>query len=136
VMGCLSARRRLQARRRPLSAPRTRDAARPSTRRWELWTSSEPFADLPLHALLHALSQPGGLALPLPGDRDWDAASPPEPAPGWERLVRRCWARDAAERPRASEVVSELEDMAVALRRRRAAAAAAAAPGPGATPGP
>jgi hypothetical protein len=95
--------------------------------RWELWTFAEPFSELPLHALLHALSQPAGLQLPLPGDRDWDAAAGPEPAAGYEALLRRCWARDAAERPRACEIVFALEGMMSGLRRARAAAAQQAA---------
>ncbi|KAI8472959.1 MAG: kinase-like protein [Monoraphidium minutum] len=95
---------------------------------WELWTGAEPFQDLPLHALLHALVQPEGLCPPLPGDRDWDAGWPAaEPAPGWAALVARCWARAPRARPAAAELVSSLEAMAAELRRRRVAAAAAAA---------
>jgi hypothetical protein len=89
-------------------------------RRWELWTGAEPFADLPLHALLHALTQPDGLQLPLPSDRDWAPAWPAtEPAPGWAALARRCWATKAGGRPRAAELVAALEAMMAELRRRR-----------------
>lgn len=123
---------------------------------WELWTLREPFKGVPLHTLLAQLTMPGGMRLPLPGDADWapppaasgdadgapDAASgaaqgaaaaagagPAEPVAGWEALVRRCWARDAAARPSARELVECLEEMIARVRSGlRAAAAAAARP--------
>lgn len=87
---------------------------------WQLWTMQEPFEGVHLHALLHQLSAPGGLSLPVPGTPDWqEPECPAEPAPGWRQLMQRCWQQPAAERPSARQLVAALEEMMEALRAAR-----------------
>eukprot|EP00882_Tetradesmus_deserticola_P018309 GHRQ01019668.1.p1 GENE.GHRQ01019668.1~~GHRQ01019668.1.p1 ORF type:complete len:209 (+),score=107.07 GHRQ01019668.1:35-628(+) len=87
---------------------------------WQLWTMQEPFEGVHLHALLHQLSAPGGLCLPVPGTPDWqEPECPAEPAPGWAQLMQRCWQRAADERPSARQLVAALEEMMEALRAAR-----------------
>ncbi|KAI8475058.1 MAG: kinase-like domain-containing protein [Monoraphidium minutum] len=107
---------------------------------WEMWTLSEPFKGVPAATLLGQMTLPGGARPPLPGDAGWAAAAaagggagggPAEPAPGWEALVRRCWAREPDARPGAGELVAALEviiaQVRASMRAKQAATAAAAA---------
>jgi mitogen-activated protein kinase kinase kinase 7 len=98
---------------------------------WELLARREPFADLPLHALLHQLTQAPGLRPPLPGDEDWEPeGAAEEPAPGWVRLIRACWEPRPEARPSAGQVAAELEAMMRHLRGGACAGAGAARAAP------
>ncbi|WIA07913.1 hypothetical protein OEZ85_007392 [Tetradesmus obliquus] len=88
---------------------------------WQLWTFQEPFEDVPFHTLLHQLSTQGALRLALPGSAAWgeEEPAPPEPAPGYSQLMQRCWSVDPADRPSSRQLVGELQEMLVALKRNK-----------------
>jgi serine/threonine protein kinase len=99
---------------------------------WELLARREPFAELPLHALLHQLASGPPPRPALPGDADWEAdGAAPAPAAGWVPLIEACWAERPEDRPRAGELVAALEAMLASLR-PAALAPAPAAPAGGA----
>lgn len=55
---------------------------------WELWTGVEPYDGLNYHALLHQMTSNQSMTRPpLPGQADWEASYPDEPAPGYQALV-------------------------------------------------
>ena len=62
---------------------------------WELWTGREPYEGLNYHALLHQITTSSTTVRPaLPGSPEWEATgdpSPPEPCPGYQDLIERCW---------------------------------------------
>jgi hypothetical protein len=71
---------------------------------WELWTGREPYEGLNYHALLHQITASnGGLRPTLPSSRAWEGEPCPEPAPGWEALVQRCWHDLPEKRPAFDE---------------------------------
>jgi hypothetical protein len=88
---------------------------------WQLWTFQEPFEDVPFHTLLHQLSTQGALRLAVPGSPSWcdEEPSPPEPAPGYSELMQRCWSVDPAARPTSRQLVGELQEMLMALKRNK-----------------
>ena len=60
---------------------------------WELWTGKEPYDGLNYHALYHQMTTSLKSMRPaLPGSQDWDNSSGPEPAPGYQALMERCWS--------------------------------------------
>ena len=72
---------------------------------WELWTGKEPYEGLNYHALLHQITtSKGGLRPTLPSSSRWEGDPCPEPAPGWEKLVERCWQDCPDSRPAFDEV--------------------------------
>jgi hypothetical protein len=110
---------------------------------WEVWTGAEPWEGLPIHALIHRMTSPQGLTLPVPGEPSWrdgedtpaaaaggDAdgaaagggqatpAGPPEPAPGYKALMLSC-RRPAELRPSSGQLLEGLEAMMAALRRQQ-----------------
>ncbi len=72
---------------------------------WELWTGKEPYEGLNYHALLHQITLTnGGLRPPTPNGPKWEGENLPEPAPGWAKLMERCWHELPEERPGFDEV--------------------------------
>ena len=72
---------------------------------WELWTGKEPYEGLNYHALLHQITLTnGGLRPPVPNGPKWEGNHCPEPAPGWSKLMERCWHELPEERPGFDEV--------------------------------
>jgi serine/threonine protein kinase len=127
---------------------------------WELWTSQEPFEGMQLHALLHQLTGPNRLKLPIPGEESWKdqylasvtsscnlfeaegcreedeaaALGPLEPVVGYKELMLRCWTDAPNERPTSSQLLVDLEAMMGVLRqmqRSKSAASRSSSGGPG-----
>ena len=75
---------------------------------WELWTGREPYEGLNYHALLHQITTSTTCMRPcMPGSPEWEATgdpSPPEPCPGYQDLVERCWC----ERPGDADTMQGL----------------------------
>ncbi|GIM01433.1 hypothetical protein Vretimale_6155, partial [Volvox reticuliferus] len=96
---------------------------------WSLWTRAEPWASANTLALLAAVLAGEEPRPPVPGDPDWPASEPrpPELAPGWANLMRRCWAADPWDRPAFSEVLERMRAMFQQVKTQRRAARAAAA---------
>lgn len=60
---------------------------------WELWTGKEPYDGLNYHALYHQMTTSTKSLRPsMPGSPDWDQNVGPEPAPGYQALMERCWS--------------------------------------------
>lgn len=89
---------------------------------WELWTGYEPHKGMVYPTLLHLRMTQDDFRPPVPGTREWDNGSLPEPellAPGWSDLMQRCWEKDQSIRPSFQEIVNELRDMLEVVKPRK-----------------